>query len=208
MEVGGITVMALAGGYFLWSVYSHLIAKTPEPKALASRDTVSQILPSSSSAANPAATVTGSGGFRSREESSTISKEAPPSPLPLPDASKTPSTEVREIRNIKTLLESIRQANLQKDIDLFISCYASDFGNLEGRKRTTLAYWEKFNYVDLSYDLKDPSISAETAKARVEWVIKTSAKGGGRPQENKSVLDVTFKKEDGGWKIKEVKQAR
>jgi ketosteroid isomerase-like protein len=59
----------------------------------------------------------------------------------------------------------------------------------------------------LSYDLKDPSISAETAKARVEWVIKTSSKAGGRPQENKSVLNVTFKKEEGGWKIKEVKQA-
>jgi ketosteroid isomerase-like protein len=53
--------------------------------------------------------------------------------------------------------------------------------------------------------LKDPSVSAETAKARVEWVIKTSSKSGGRPQENKSVLDVIFKKEEGGWKIKEVK---
>jgi ketosteroid isomerase-like protein len=112
------------------------------------------------------------------------------------------------MRNIKTLLENIRQANLQKDIDLFISCYASDFENLQGRKRATLAYWERFNYLDLSYDLKDSSISVETAKARVEWLIKTSSKGGGRPQQNKSILDVTFKKEGGGWKIKEVKQAR
>jgi ketosteroid isomerase-like protein len=149
--------------------------------------------------------VTESRGFRSREESSTIPKEAPPSPLPLPDTSRTPSTEIREVRSIKALLEHVRQANLQKNIDLFISCYASDFRDLDGRRRATLAYWEKFNYVDLSYDLKDPSVSAETAKARVEWVIKTSSKSGGRPQENKSVLDVIFKKEEGGWKIKEVK---
>jgi rRNA maturation endonuclease Nob1/ketosteroid isomerase-like protein len=205
LEVGGMAVMALAGGYFLWSVFSPSTAKPPESKGLSSKDTVSQILPSSSSAANPATTVTESGGFRSGEESPTISKEAPPSPLPRPDDSKTPSAEIREIRSIKALLEHVRQANLQKDIDLFVSCYASDFRNLDARKRATLAYWEKFNYVDLSYDLKDPSISGETANARVEWVIKTSSKSGGRPQENKSVLNVAFKKEEGGWKIKEVK---
>ena len=205
LEVGGMAVMALAGGYLLWSVFSPSTAKPPEPKALSSKDTVSQVLPSSSSSANPAPTVTDSRGSRSGEENSAIPKEAPPSPLPLPDTSRTPSAEIREIRSIKALLEHVRQANLQKDIDLFISCYASDFRDLDGRRRATLAYWEKFNYVDLSYDLKDPSISAETAKARVEWVIKTSSKAGGRPQENKSVLDVIFKKEEGGWKIKEVK---
>lgn len=205
LEVGGMAVMALAGGYLLWSVFSPSTAKPPESKALTSKDTVGQVLPSSSSAANPAPTVTESRGARSGEESSAIPKEAPPSPLPLPDASRTPSTEIREVRSIKALLEHVRQANLQKDIDLFISCYASDFRDLDGRRRATLAYWEKFNYVDLSYNLKDPSVSAETAKARVEWVIKTSSKAGGRPQENKSVLDVTFKKEEGGWKIKEVK---
>jgi ketosteroid isomerase-like protein len=207
LEVGGVAVMALAGGYFLWSVFFHLTAKQPELRALPPKETVSQVLPASSSASNPAATATESGGLKSREESSTLSKEAP-STLSLPDDSKTPSTEAREIRSIKALLEHIRQANLQKDIDLFVSCYASDFQNLDARKRATLAYWEKFNYVDLSYDLKDPSIRDETAKARVEWLIKTSAKTGGRPQENRSVLYVTFKKEDGGWRIKEVKIAK
>ncbi len=208
LEVGGMAVMALAGGYLLWSIFSPSTARPPESKELPPKGTVSQILPGSSSGVNPTAPVTESGGVKSKEGSSTHSKEAtpsPPSPLPPPDDSKTPSAEVREIRSIKALLEHVRQANLHKDIDLFISCYASDFQNFEARKRATLAYWEKFNYVDLSYDLKDPSISAETAKARVEWLIKTSSKAGGHPQENKSVLDVTFKKEDGGWKIKEVK---
>ena len=208
LEVGGMTVMTMAGGYFLWSVYFHLTAKLPESKALTSEGTVSQTLPSSSSVAHPAGTVTESGGLKSGEKSSTLSKEASPTSPSLPDDPKTPSAETREIRSIKALLEHVRQANLQKDIDLFTSCYASDFQNLDGRKRSTLAYWEKFNYVDLSYDLKDPSISGETAKAKVEWVIKSSSKSGGRPQENKSVLDVIFKKEQGVWKIEEVKVAR
>ena len=37
---------------------------------------------------------------------------------------------------------------------------------------------------------------------------QTSQKGGGQYQENKSVLDVAFKKENGKWKIKEVKPAK
>ena len=208
LEVGGMAVMALAGGYFLWSVFSPSTAKPPESKGLSSKDTVSQILPSSSSAANPAPTVTDSQGFKSGEESSTLPKETTSSPLSLPDDSKTPSAEIREIRSIKGLLEHVRQANLRKDIDLFVSCYASDFRNLDARKRATLAYWEKFNYVDLSYDLKDSSISGDTAKVKVEWVIKISPKTGSHPQESKTILDVLLKKEDGGWTIKEVKQAR
>jgi ketosteroid isomerase-like protein len=124
------------------------------------------------------------------------------------DAPKPPSAETQEIGSIKTLLENVRQSNLKKDIDLFVACYASDFVNLEGRKRATLAYWKNFSYLDLSYDLKDLSISVETAKARVEWLIKTSSSAGGQPQQNKSVLDVAFKKEDGRWKIKEVKPAK
>ena len=205
LEVGGMAVMALAGGYLFWSVFSPSTAKPPESRGFSSKDTVSQVLPSASPPVRPAGTVTESGGLKSGEKSSTPSKEAAPSPLSLPDDSKTPSAEIREIRSIKALLEHVRQSNLQKDIDLFTSCYASDFRNLDARKRATLAYWEKVNYVDLSYDLRDPSISAETAKARVEWVIKTSSKSGGRPQENKSVLDVIFKKEEGRWKIEEVK---
>ena len=115
-------------------------------------------------------------------------------------------TETPEIGKIKGLLENIRQANLQKNIDLFISCYATDFKDREEKKKATLAYWKKFDYLDLSYDLKNPSISPDTAKARVEWVIKISSKTGSQPQESKTILDVTFKKEEGGWKITEVKQ--
>ena len=211
IEVGSIMIMVLAGGWLLWSVYSYFTKpKQPEPRAPISKNVALQTLPSSSSSTPPATAVAGSGESKNTEGSSSISKEAapaPPSPS-LADVPKTPSAEAQEVGSIKTLLESVRQSNLKKDIDLFVSCYASDFENMEGRKRATIAYWEKFNYLDLSYDVRNLSISVETAKARVEWLIKTSLRGGGQYQENKSVLDVAFKKEDGKWKIKEVKQAR
>ena len=211
IEVGSIMIMVVAGGYLLWSIYSYLTKpRQPEPGAPISKNVAIQTLPNSSSSTPPATSVAESGEPKNTEGSPSISKEAASAPAPasLPDASKTPSPEAQEIGSIKTLLENVRQSNLKKDMDLFVSCYASDFENMEGRKRATIAYWEKFSYLDLSYDLKDPSISAETAKAKVEWVIKTSIRGGGQSQQNKSILDVTFKKEEGKWKIKEVKPTR
>ena len=207
LEVGGITIMALAGGYFLWSVYSNLIRKEPGPKTVISRSAVSQTLPTSSASTQPASTGIESGEPKTKEESPPISKEAPPSPPSLPDTSKTPSAEIQERRNIETLFENIRRANLQKDIYLFISCYASNFKDREEKKRATLAFWTKFDYVDLSYDLKNSSIKGDTAKVKVEWVIRISSITGRQQQKNKTNLDVTLKKEEGGWKIEEVKQA-
>jgi len=205
LEAGGIMIMVVA---VFWSVYSLLPKKQPKPETLGSKEAARQILPSSSATASPVTPVTNPGESKNAEERTPFSREAAPVPVSLSDGSKMPSAENREMENIKTLLDNVRQSNLQKDIDLFVSCYASDFADLEARKRATLAYWEKFNYLDLSYDLKDTSISAETARAKVEWLIRTSSKAGGRSQENKSTLDVTFKKEEGAWKIKEVKQAR
>jgi uncharacterized protein YbaR (Trm112 family)/ketosteroid isomerase-like protein len=204
LEVGGITIMALAGGYFLWSVYSNLIRKEPEQRTPISKGAVSQILPASSSSTSPATTGMGSGESRAKEENSSISKEAVTS---SPDTPKPPSTEIQEIRNIETLLENIRQANLKKDIDLFLSCYASNFKDREGKKKATLSFWTKFDYLDLSYDLKNSSISGDTAKVKVEWVIRISPITGGQQQKSKANLDVKLKKEEGGWKIEEVKQA-
>jgi len=203
LEVGGITIMALAGGYFLWSVYFNVVGKEPSPRTVISRSTVTQTLPASSSSTGPATTGMGSGESKAKEESSSISKEAVPS---SPDTAKPLSTGIREIRNIETLLENIRQANLKKDIDLFLSCYASNFKDREGKKKSTLAFWTKFDYLDLSYDLKNSSISGDTAKVKVEWVIVISPSTGGQQQKSKANLDVKLKKEEGGWKIEEVKQ--
>ena len=211
LEVGRITIMVVAGGYFLWSIYSHLITKHPESRTPTSKEMTSQMLPSSSASPNPAVTVRESEEFKNKktEKSSSLSKEvtvaisAPPS---ISATSKTSFTELQEIEDIKNLLENIRQANLQKNIDLFLSCYSTDFKDREGKRNATLTFWKNFDYLDLLYHLKNPSMSGDTAKSRVEWLIKISSKTGGQPQESKTILDVTFKKEEGGWKIKEVKQ--
>ncbi len=110
----------------------------------------------------------------------------------------------QEIQKLLDLLENIRQANLKKRIDLLMSSYASDYKDLEERRRTALQSWSKYNYLDLDYVLKVESVSIDSAKARVEWRIRSIPVTGGQPEEGKSLLNVIFQKEKNEWKIKEV----
>jgi predicted amidophosphoribosyltransferase len=211
-EAVSIIILMIAAGYFLWSIYSNFIMKQSGPSVPPSGQTAPQAPLSSSTPPYSAATVS-EPQEKEKDRSgvdSPISKDVPaaipPSPL-IPISSQAPVSEDRETENIKFLLENIRKANLQKNIDLFMSCYSSDFKGREGKKKSTLEVWGNFSYLDLSYDLKRLSISGKTAKARVEWLIKFSSKASGQPKKSKTVLDVTLKKEEEGWKIKEIRPA-
>ena len=129
-----------------------------------------------------------------------LSKESTPSP---PDPQTV--AENIEAEKIGSVFDNIRRANLQKNIDLFMSCFSRDFSGTERKRKDTLKMWETFNYHDLSYDLKKQTIVGDAADVRLEWVVKTSERAGGKPHNGRTVLDVTLKREDGVWKIKQIK---
>ncbi len=205
-----IILISVASGYFIFSMYSYFMKKAHKPGVPPSKEIVSSAPFSSSSPTSPTASVSEPQEIKNRQtgERSSISKETnasvPPKPS-IPDTSQPPFTEIQEVENIKNLLENIRQANLKKNIDLFISCYSTNFKDREEKKRTTLESWKNLNYLNLSYHLKSHSIYGNIAHARVVWLIRISPKTGGQPQEGKTVLDVIFEKEEEGWKIKEIK---
>jgi len=209
-EVGSISIMVVAGGYFLWSVYSH-ITKLPEPQASRSKEVSAPALsnPSNSASTTAKVSIPQETERRQTEQSSVTSKEKTEVAPPFPSSS-IPSdalvVETFEIGKIKDLFENIRQANLRKDIDLFVSCYATDFKDRDGKRKATLSFWKKFDYLELSYDLKKTSITGDTARIRIEWVMKISSTGGGQPRESKTFFDAVLKKEQGSWKTQEVKQ--
>jgi hypothetical protein len=133
-----------------------------------------------------------------------ISKESTPPLLPSPPDPQTVA-ESEEAEKIGSVFDNIRRANLQKNIDLFMSCFSRDFSGTERKRKDTLKMWETFNYHDLSYDFKKQTIVGDAADVRLEWVIKTSERAGGKPHNGRTVLDVTLKREDGVWKIKQIK---
>jgi DNA-directed RNA polymerase subunit M/transcription elongation factor TFIIS/ketosteroid isomerase-like protein len=135
---------------------------------------------------------------------------------PLPKEMASPSTEAllpqnqapvfrdEEAEKIRSLFENIRQANLKKNIGLLMSCYARDFKDKEGKRLAALETWENFNYLDLSYQFKKQKITGDTADIKVEWLIRTSPKAGGKPQDSRTVLNVTLSREQGNWKIRDI----
>jgi hypothetical protein len=134
------------------------------------------------------------------KESSSISQEEPGIPVSSIPVVLLP----QEVEKVKGVLENIRQANLTKNISLFMSCYAPDFKDREERRSATLEHWSKYNYLDLIYSLKIDSMSIHSAQATVEWRIRFIPKTGGQLEEGRSILDVTFEKNRNEWKIKEV----
>ena len=143
---------------------------------------------------------------RHSPSSETISKETVTSPSPPPSSPNTNTAmEDQEVEKIKSLFENIRQANLKKNIDLFMSCYSRDFSDREGKRLDALETWGFYNYLDLSYDLKNQTITGDIANVRLEWLIRISRKVSGQREDRRTLLDVILKREDGRWKIKEIK---
>jgi ketosteroid isomerase-like protein/uncharacterized protein YbaR (Trm112 family) len=178
LAVLSIVILIVGAIYFFWSQYSYFTKKPSQPNPVSSEE------------------ATGSSG--------TLTPTDRGAPVAGPQEKAPSPSETWEVEKIKGLLEKIERANFRKDIDLFMSCYSTDFKDREGRERTTLKYWENFNYLGLSYDLKEHSISGDAAKIRVEWSMRIAPRIGGQGRESKTLLDVILKKEDNDWKIKEV----
>jgi hypothetical protein len=210
----GVKILILIGVaiYLLWSLYSYLTTKRPQPSAPPSKEAISPTLPRTpppTSHTSRTSNMTDQKENQNKRstQSSSVPREVtekvndtiPSSSIPITSKDPTPGRQERE--SIRGLLEKIRQANLRKDIDLFMSCYSADFRDREGKKRLTLKSWRNFNYIDLSYNVKRQSISGNTANARVEWLMSISQKNSGQAHTIKTVLDVSLRWEDGIWKI-------
>ena len=140
------------------------------------------------------------------QSSRAVAKEIVTSPSVPPSPNSPPvAVEAQEVEKIKSLFENIKQANLKKNINLFMSCYSRDFNDLQGKRLDALETWGFYNYHELSYDLKEQTISGDTANVKLEWRIRVSKKVGGQREDKRTLLDVTLKREDGFWKIKETK---
>ena len=200
-EAAALVILIGAGGYLFWSICSHFIVERPEASnAPYSQKTSSPVLPRSPAAGGSAGLVTDLPRSPGSQELPISGVQAGPS---VPSSSGV--ADLPEVERLRSVLESIRQGNLRKNIDLFMSCYSPVFKGREGKRRETLETWESFEYLSLAYDLKNSLISSASAHATVEWRIKFAPKAGGPTQESQTILDVTFKKENDEWKIIQVR---
>ena len=78
----------------------------------------------------------------------------------------------QERHKIEELLRQVREAQLKKDINLFIAAYSPAFPDLEDKKEKILKTWQRYKYLDLDFSLEHISrTNAHSIFARVRWNI-------------------------------------
>jgi hypothetical protein len=119
---------------------------------------------------------------------------------PAPTGSAVSSEE--EIRKV---FENIKQANMTKDINLFLSCYSTAFPNMEEKKDKTLQTWKDMDITALSYSMRDLISQQNSAEVTIDWQIISKSADSGKTETFNTTNNVVLQREGGQWKIVDLK---
>jgi hypothetical protein len=82
------------------------------------------------------------------------------------------SINIPEWEEVQGLLDQVRKAQLEKDINLFLGAYSPSFLNLSEKKENLLKSWQKYNYLDMDFNIENiQKKNAHTIIAKVVWDI-------------------------------------
>jgi hypothetical protein len=116
------------------------------------------------------------------------------------------SIAISEQEELVNLLTKIREAQLKKDIHLFMEAYSPDFPEARQKKGTTLTIWKKYTYLDSQFKLTDlQEETPTTILGKVIWNIKAQDHKNGSIRIVMKTYQVTFSKGSGKWLIYNLK---
>jgi hypothetical protein len=121
---------------------------------------------------------------------------APQRPVIQPEAA-APAWE-----KVQGILQQVREAQLHKDINLFMAAYSPSFPDLAAKKARILKTWERYNYLDLNFTVENfSSQKPGSIMAKVAWALTLKDR---RSQEKMNLVKkytVYFVNESGKWLI-------
>lgn len=102
------------------------------------------------------------------------SEAGKPAILPLPPAKTHPDfAAIPEGEDLLKVLNQIREAQLKKDIQLFLEAYSPSFADLGQKREVTLNIWRRYDYIDLQFQLSNMQRKdVSNVLAHVTWNIK------------------------------------
>jgi hypothetical protein len=116
------------------------------------------------------------------------------------------SVAISEQEELVNLLTKIQEAQLKKDIHLFMEAYSPDFPEVGQKRDTTLTIWKKYTYLDSQFKLTDlQEETPTTALGKVIWNIKALDQKNGSIRILTKTYHVTFSKGSGKWLIHNLK---
>lgn len=131
-----------------------------------------------------------------------LKAEAPASPGPTAPSS---ATAVKD--QLQSLLASMREAHLKKDLVQYMNCYSLTFPDRDAKRQDTSKSWNNYDYLNLVFTLDEVQpLDAENASARATWSIDTRDRRTKELDSTKQVYRIRFAKELGNWRICSLKE--
>ena len=101
-----------------------------------------------------------------------------------------------------------REAQLKKDINMFMEAYSPGFAELAQKREAMLSIWKKYTYVDSQFMLSDlHQENPLTVSGKVLWDIKAQDQKTGTIRRVTKSYFVTFSKQSGKWLIQAINQS-
>jgi hypothetical protein len=135
---------------------------------------------------------------------------APPAATATPAAPATqpaPTAEATLKEQLQKELSLLREAQLRKDIVLFMSVYSRTYPELDDKRASTLKAWERFDFTNLVFTVdKIQSIDPDNAIAWVTWYMDTKNRQTQELSSNSQTFQVRFANELGKWRIRSLEE--
>jgi hypothetical protein len=101
----------------------------------------------------------------------------------------------------------LREAQMRKDIVLFMSVYSVTYPELDNKRASTLRAWERFDFNNLVFTVdKVQPIDSNNAIAVVTWYMDTKNRRTQDLSSSSQVFQVRFAKEQGKWRIRSLEE--
>jgi hypothetical protein len=141
-----------------------------------------------------------------KPEASEVRPAVPEAQPPQPETPQPPQ-EASLASQLEETLNTLREAQMKKDIVLYLSCYSYLFPSLDQKRKDALRYWEKFTFSQLMYSLEDvKDMGEDRAYGKVTWEIQVQGKGAEEMEEFTQTFKVGFARELGKWRIRSLKE--
>jgi len=135
----------------------------------------------------------------------------PAPPVAQPQAPPTLATPGAPAENLKDQLEAVlstlRNAQLQKNINSFMSVYSASFLAYDQKRQETLKYWQDYDFANLVFTVdKVQAIDSDHALAWVIWYVDVRNRESQELSSSTQRFQVQFIKEKGNWRISNLKE--
>jgi hypothetical protein len=126
-----------------------------------------------------------------------------PAPAPAPEAQVTGDLRME----LLGVLSTLREANLKKDINLYLSVYSPQFPNLEEKRKNMLKIWETYDYPSIVFTLDDiKPVDTNNLDTKATWYLDAKNRSTGATTSVKQTYQIRFTKEHGKWRIRSLEE--